>query len=113
MIFLAVLITSQTGTPITRHTAASPPMSQASAASHSDEVGVLGTAEAGGRSTRIVIVAIGAQARTIAKITTTASPISFSQADREMRRPNIVRALNVSGRMKKVPWNCGETRSIV
>jgi hypothetical protein len=91
---------------------ASPPISQARPASHSVAAGVLGTVEAGGRSTRIPTVAIGAQTRPITKITTTASPVSFSQPDRDMRRPNIVRAPHASGCNKKVPWGYGNATFI-
>ena len=76
------------GTPTKRNTPANPPMMKANIVSHSEDVGGLGVADAGGKSILTLIVAIGAQRRKIIARTTSANKLSLSQPDFVIRRPN-------------------------
>src|SRR5258708_4986636 len=88
MIFLAVLTTSQMGTPTKRDAATNPPKIKAKNVSHSEEVGGLGRIDVGGRSILTLIVVSGAQTSKIITRTTSANPLSFSQPDFVILRPN-------------------------
>lgn len=89
------------GTPTKRITAANPPKMKANMVSHSEAVGGLGVAVAGGRSILMLIVESGAQKKKIINKTTSANKLNLNQPDFVIRRPNNLQSS--SRKIKTVP----------